>query len=202
MGTLCLAVASIGAGLFTTISITSPTIAWAAFMVITGIGIGIVQQIPYTAVQAVLSLEDVATGNAIAVFSNQLGGAVALAIAQNLLTSKLQISIPQDVDSVTASEVLAVGVDGLASLTSSPTVLHPLRQAYSDSVRYTFILAVASVVFAFLPALVMENVNIKHIAAEREQVKKQDDEELNVGTMDPALLQAEEKETSVAVTEI
>lgn len=121
--------------------------------------------------------------------------AVALAIAQNLLIGKLEVSIPQNADSVTASEVMVVGVDGLAALTSSPTVLHALRQAYSDSVRYTFILAVASVVFCFLPALGMENVNIKHIAEERQRVKKQDEEESNVGIVSPTVLQAEVKET-------
>jgi hypothetical protein len=45
---------SIGAGLMTTIQNTTPKVEWVSFMVITGIGIGMAQQLPYTAIQAVL----------------------------------------------------------------------------------------------------------------------------------------------------
>jgi threonine/homoserine/homoserine lactone efflux protein len=48
------AIASIGSGLLCTISISTSTVQWAGFMVMTGIGIGIAQQLPYTAIQAVL----------------------------------------------------------------------------------------------------------------------------------------------------
>lgn len=47
-------ITSIGAGLLTTIRVSTPKPAWVAFMVITGIGTGMAQQLPYTAVQAVL----------------------------------------------------------------------------------------------------------------------------------------------------
>lgn len=47
-------VTSVGAGLLTTIDTTTPTVKWAAYMVINGLGIGMAQQLPYTALQAVL----------------------------------------------------------------------------------------------------------------------------------------------------
>ena len=47
-------VTSIGAGLLTMIGISTPTVEWAAYMVINGLGIGMAQQLPYTALQAVL----------------------------------------------------------------------------------------------------------------------------------------------------
>lgn len=158
------AIACIGAGLLCTISISTLTVQWAAFMVVTGTGIGIAQQLPYTAIQAVLQPEDVATGNAIAVFSSQLGGALALAIAQNLLINKLGTSVARHTDVVPPEYVIAAGVSGLRSLTTSPEVLLALRKAYSESVRYTFILAVAALCFAFLPSCAMERVNIKQVA--------------------------------------
>ncbi|PSR77158.1 major facilitator superfamily domain-containing protein [Coniella lustricola] len=169
--------ASVGAGLLTMINISTGTVVWAAFMVITGIGIGMVQQIPYTAVQAVLDTTDVATGNAIAVFSSQLGGAIALAIAENLLISKLETSIPRYTSVVTAETVISVGASGLATLTDSPTVLHSLREAYSDSVRYTFILAVVGVAISILPACWMERVNIKRISEGRKSASDQKTQE-------------------------
>ena len=47
-------ITSVGAGLLTTLDADTPTINWAAYMVFNGLGIGMAQQLPYTALQAVL----------------------------------------------------------------------------------------------------------------------------------------------------
>jgi hypothetical protein len=47
-------IASVGAGLLTTIDVTTPTVKWAAYLVVTGIGVGMASQLPYTALQVVL----------------------------------------------------------------------------------------------------------------------------------------------------
>ncbi len=47
-------VAIVGAGLLTTIDVDTPTVKWASYMVIKGLGTGIAQQLPYTALQVVL----------------------------------------------------------------------------------------------------------------------------------------------------
>lgn len=44
----------IGTGLLITIGLATTTVRWAAYLVITGIGIGMGIQLPYTAVQVVL----------------------------------------------------------------------------------------------------------------------------------------------------
>lgn len=44
----------VGSGLVTRIALNTSTAIWASFLVITGTGMGMAQQIPYTAVQAVL----------------------------------------------------------------------------------------------------------------------------------------------------
>ena len=46
-------VGSIGTGLLCTIGLETSTVRWAAYMVITGMGIGIGVQLPYTAVQVI-----------------------------------------------------------------------------------------------------------------------------------------------------
>ena len=48
------ALGAIGTGLLTTIGLATTTVQWAAYLVITGIGIGMGIQLPYTAVQVVL----------------------------------------------------------------------------------------------------------------------------------------------------
>ncbi|KAI6088863.1 MFS general substrate transporter [Hypoxylon rubiginosum] len=160
-------VTSIGAGLLTKIGISTPTVEWAAYMVINGLGIGMAQQLPYTALQAVLDPIDVATGNAIAVFSYQLGGAIGVAIGQNLLLNKLRITVPKHTSLVSPVDVIAVGATGLAQIAPTPEVLYDLRMAYSEAIRDTFILALAAACFAFPASCGMERLNIKHIAQER-----------------------------------
>ena len=51
---LGIVIASVGAGLLTTLDADTPTINWAAYMVFNGLGIGMAQQLPYTALQTVL----------------------------------------------------------------------------------------------------------------------------------------------------
>lgn len=47
-------IAIIGAGLLITINTNTSTVQWATYMVINGLGTGIAQQLPYTALQVVL----------------------------------------------------------------------------------------------------------------------------------------------------
>lgn len=47
-------VGTIGTGLLTRIDLKTPTVQWAAYMVITGMGIGFGVNLPFTAVQVVL----------------------------------------------------------------------------------------------------------------------------------------------------
>lgn len=51
------AIATVGTALLSRIGLDTSTVQWAAYSVITGIGIGIGIQLPYTAVQAVLRSE-------------------------------------------------------------------------------------------------------------------------------------------------
>lgn len=47
-------VGSVGAGLLSRVGVGTPTLQWAAWLVVAGIGIGTGRQQPYTAVQLVL----------------------------------------------------------------------------------------------------------------------------------------------------
>lgn len=47
-------ISSVGAGLLTTIGPATSDVEWAAYLALTGFGIGMTLQLPYTAVQVVL----------------------------------------------------------------------------------------------------------------------------------------------------
>ncbi|RYC61641.1 hypothetical protein CHU98_g4575 [Xylaria longipes] len=176
-------ITSIGAGLLTTIGVSTPTVQWAAYMVINGLGIGMAQQLPYTALQAVLDPIDVPIGN---VFSYQLGGALAVAIGQNLLLTKLMTTVPRHTSAVAPQAVIAAGASGLDQLAPTLEVLSALRSAYAEALRDPLILALASALLAFPFSCAMERLNIKHIAEQRQQRRAAaDKDKAEAGTEPP-----------------
>lgn len=163
----------VGAGLLTTVTVFTPTVNWAAYLVITGLGMGMAMQLPYTALQAVLDPADVATGNAIAVFSFHLSGALGTAIGQNLLLDGLYTFVPQHTLLLDPGHVIGVGATGLEKLTGgSAELLLALRLAYGEAVRRTIILGLAGACFATCAAPFMEWVNIKKVAEERKKAQE------------------------------
>ncbi|KAI5861439.1 major facilitator superfamily domain-containing protein [Durotheca rogersii] len=165
-------ICSIGAGLLTTVNLSTSTPKWAAYLVLTGLGLGMGGQLPYTALQAVLDPEDVATGNAIAVFSFHLAGSVGTAIGQSLLIDGLYSAVPKYTQVVSASDVVQIGATGLALVATSPEVLHALRSAYVEAVRRTIILGLAGTLLAVPSSCAMEWVNIKRVAEERDRNRR------------------------------
>ncbi|KAK8037680.1 hypothetical protein PG991_001026 [Apiospora marii] len=171
-------ICSVGAGLLTTVNLSTPTVQWAAYLVITGLGLGMAGQLPYTAVQAVLetpqltafSPADVATGNAINVFSFHLAGAVGTAIGQALLIDGLKTSVPMYTSAVSPDQVVQAGATGLQTVANSSVVLEALRMAYVEAVRRTIILGLAAMCMVVPLSCAMEWVNLKRVAERRDQV--------------------------------
>ncbi|KAL8643668.1 MAG: hypothetical protein Q9226_008201 [Calogaya cf. arnoldii] len=101
------AIAIAGSILLTRLSPISSTLYWDASLACTGLGMGMAMQLPYTAVQVVLSQEDVATGNAIAVFSWQFGGSVAIAAGQTITLNTILGRVPMESQQKATSAIAA-----------------------------------------------------------------------------------------------
>lgn len=167
-------IASICAGFITQFNAYTSTVKWAALIVVHRIGLGMAQQLPYTALQAVLETADTMTGNAIAIFFWQLGGAVAVSVGQNLLLNDLRTNIPKYTNAVSPQQVIDAGAGALVDLAPNATVLRQLREAYAESLKGTYMLALAGTCVALPFAAGMQWLNIKKIAEERR--KKADTE--------------------------
>ncbi|KAI1175951.1 major facilitator superfamily domain-containing protein [Nemania sp. FL0916] len=163
-------IATVGAGLLTTVELSTPTTKWASYLVLTGIGTGMGFQIPYMALPAVLDPRDVTIGNAILGVGYHFAGAVGTAIGQNLLISGLYVAIPRHADTVSVESVIQAGATGLANVATSATELNAIRTAYVEAVRRTLILALAGGILAIPASCGMEWVNIK-LAAEKQLQK-------------------------------
>lgn len=171
-------ISSVAGGVLTTLRFDTSVATWAAVIVVHRLGMGMAQQLPYTAIQAVLEPKDTATGNALAVFSWQLGGAIAVSIGQNLLLNRLKTIVPQRTNAVAAQEVIEAGAGGLVKVAPNLSVLRQLREAYAESLVPIWILALVATCLAILPTLGMEWLNIKRVAHDRHENSQEDKEGL------------------------
>ncbi|KAL9626351.1 MAG: hypothetical protein Q9204_007375, partial [Flavoplaca sp. TL-2023a] len=137
-----------GCGLIQTLHVGSPTVHWFGYQVLTGMGFGMAFQIPYTAAQVVLAAEDLPMGNALVVFFQALGGALAISIGQNVLSSSLHSQLAQ-IPQVDPKRVIN---DGATRIVSSvvPELRDAVRAAYSVALSRTYILPIAAGGLAFL----------------------------------------------------
>ncbi|RDL38405.1 Uncharacterized protein BP5553_02745 [Venustampulla echinocandica] len=167
-------VCTIGCGLLTTIGLDTPTAIWATYEVIIGSGLGGSLQLPYTALQLVLDENDLPTGNALAVFASQLGGALGLSISQALLLTNLQTNIPRLVPSISPETIMRAGASNLDLLTADPEVLKAVRGGWADAVRVVFILAVVASALSIPFACGLEHLNVHVVAKKRKEANEED----------------------------
>ncbi|TGO58666.1 hypothetical protein BCON_0052g00100 [Botryotinia convoluta] len=163
-------ICTIGCGLLTTIGINTRTAIWATFEAIIGVGFGGALQLPYTALAVVLSESDLPTGNAIAVFSSQLGGALGVGIGQTLLLTHLVQSIPRIAPSISPEAVINAGAANLLSLTTDPQILYNLRVTWAGAVRVVFLFVVVASALSVLFSFGIERLNVHVVSQQRKEI--------------------------------
>ena len=144
---------AIGAGLLTTLQVSSHSGAWIGYQIILGFGIGLGTQQPLIASQAVLPEADVPIGTGVICFFQVLGPAVFVSVGQNVFTNRLAANIHSNVPSFNSSSALAdtgaLGVESLINGTSANLVV----SAYNRTLTQTWYIAVALASLSIIGAL-------------------------------------------------
>lgn len=165
-------ICAVGTGLLTTLQINTSTVAWAAYLVLVGFGLGMGINAPHIAIQAVFELEDdVFIANGVATFFSQLGGSIAVSIGESLLVNGLSREIPQHTNAISPQTVINAGPLDLQNLTSSAAILLSLRESYVIAISNIFIFATVVVCVSIPVACGMQWLNVKKISKEREEKK-------------------------------
>ncbi|KAF2194761.1 MFS general substrate transporter [Zopfia rhizophila CBS 207.26] len=164
----------LGQALLTQLTENTPTVKWASYLVVAGIGNGMAMQLPYTAVQVVLSDKDIPTGNAIAVLSFQLGGAIAISMGQTISITTILDLLPQRLPQLSTQATLKAGAAGLQLLASTPQELITLRQIWNEAIKRIMLLAVFLVGASVPFTLGMEWLNAKKVAAKKNNGEDRD----------------------------
>lgn len=161
-----------GQVMLTQLKPNSGTLFWAASLVVTGFGVGMAMQLPYTAVATVLDDEDIPVGNAIAVLFYQLGGALFVSMGQTVTITTLIELVTRRLPEMPVQEVINAGATDLQSIASSPEQLELLKSIWNEAISRTMILA-AAVAGASVPfTLGMEWLNAIKVANDRKELRE------------------------------
>ncbi|KIW13259.1 hypothetical protein PV08_08446 [Exophiala spinifera] len=150
------AIGTVGSGLLATIGPSTPSSRWIGFEVLISAGLGMAIQQGFSAVQALLDVEDVPIGTAAVVASQSFGGAIFVSVGNTLLQNHLlnkknAASIP-GVNIRAALELGATEFRRTVPVKDLPALI----SLYNDSLRIAFIAAVPLCGAAFICCLCME----------------------------------------------
>ncbi len=108
------------------------------FTFLYGFGVGLGFQQGSVAAQAVLKFKDVAVGTAVVLFIQILGGALFVAVAQNLFTTHLISGlVGLKIPGLDPQDIIHAGATGLRAVVD-PARLHDVLVVYNDAIVKTF----------------------------------------------------------------
>jgi hypothetical protein len=130
--------ASIGSGLMTTFVPSTSTGKWIGYQIMTGVGRGMVLQMPLTAINDLLSSDDIASAVAVLIFCQYFGGALFLALGQTVLLARLGPALQSFAPNVRADEVINAGATNIRAVIPAAELAGVLL-AYNRALTQTFV---------------------------------------------------------------
>lgn len=153
-------VISIGAGLLSTLETDSGSAKWIGYQFIFGAGVGFGMQNALVAVQGCLDIEDIPIGTALIMFSQTLGGALFISVAQNVFTNQLIKHLKTVVPDMSPQFILQIGATEIKNAIDSQ-YLDAVLEVYNKTLSETYYVAVATAVMSILGAAFVEWKSIK-----------------------------------------
>ncbi|KAI1332129.1 MFS multidrug transporter [Xylariaceae sp. FL0255] len=141
---------SVGAGLLSTLQESTRASHWVPYQIIYGIGVGMVVQMPFIALQAHVPRPQVPSALAILIFTQYFGAALWVTVGQSIFEETLRHVLSTQSSSVMVEEIINGGATAIRSLVSGDH-LQEVLAAYATSVDHvmylTAVLGVLSFVF-------------------------------------------------------
>jgi MFS family permease len=160
---LGLALAPIAMFLFTTMDLDTSRWATSAYMVLLGLGFGMVSPVLMIAVQNTVDRRDLGTASASAGFFQSLGGAIGVAVFGAILNSRLSTNLIREVP--TESGVSANSHELLSSpeqIRALPPDVHgAVVRSVADGLYWVFLVAVPIAAAGFVVVLFLKELPLK-----------------------------------------
>jgi len=173
IGTLLL---GFGMFLFSHLGIATSVVTISLWMVIIGLGLGQLFQIPTLAVQNTVERKNLGAATSTVTFARNIGGALGGAIFGTILISRLTHHLKELLPSQVADKV-SHGISGglQQSVSLPPVIKHDFLLAYVHAFHDLFLIGIPFVGAAFILALCLREVPLKstsHDTAERKGFEK------------------------------
>jgi hypothetical protein len=162
------AITTISAGLFYTLTPHSSNGQWIGFQILAGFGIGLCNQVPVMAAQALANNEDIATVTAVLMFFQTLGGAIWVSAAQAGFANKLVQALKETIPAIDVAHVVAVGTTEYRHIFPMDAILGIL-DSYMDGVTVVFIIILVVAAASFPISLLTPWTNIRVATEEKKQ---------------------------------
>jgi MFS family permease len=153
-------IAAIGAGVLSTLNVDSGSPEWIGYQALYGLGIGLGTAQPIMVVQGALATEDIPSGTAIVVFTQSMGSAIFVSVAQTVFRNQLLRSVRHEAPDIDAQRVITAGA-ATVQQTIGPDDLPGVLSAYNEAITRTFYVGAALAAVAFLAALPIEWISMK-----------------------------------------
>jgi EmrB/QacA subfamily drug resistance transporter len=164
MGTALTAVALY---LLSTMHVGTSRLLSSAYMVVLGMGIGMIIQVMVLAVQNSVEHKDLGTATATESFSRSMGGAFGVAVFGAILSNRLSYNLSRLLPKGGASrlvntETIAASPAAIRRLPSG--IQHAVIEALARSIHVVFLLSVPLAVAAFLVTLMLKEIPLRETA--------------------------------------
>ena len=151
------AIATIGSGLLTTLTVDTGSSKWIGYEVLTSVGLGMAVQQGYVAVQSVVSVQQLAVASALISAFQSLGGAISVSVGNTVLLNELYDAALPGVD---IDAVIAAGATGFRTCVPEEKIPE-LLSVYNEAFRKVFLIGIVCSGLAFFAALGLEWKSIK-----------------------------------------
>ncbi len=157
------AIMTIGIGLLGTIGVTTSTVVTAAYMLILGVGIGLVMQILITAVQNAVNPADVGAATAGSNFFRSIGGSFGTAVFGAIFSNELPRQLAAGLKSSHYQGALPPASQWTPSTLRTLPVqgLNVIVHAISSSISHIYLLAIPVGIVALLLSLTLPEVKLR-----------------------------------------
>jgi MFS family permease len=163
---ICACFMAVGAGLLTTLQITSSRSQWVGYQFLLGFGMGLGMQQTGMAAQVVLKPDDVPVGVSLGFVGQSLGGAIFVCAAQNVFLSSLVKDLSAVLPVALADRLSGIGATDFRQLVPA-NFLTQVLVAYNKAITTTFYVGLAAACFSIVPACLFEWKTVKGIKGKR-----------------------------------
>jgi len=156
-----MAVVTLGMFLFSRLNPSTSALRMSLYMVVLGLGLGMVMQVLVLAVQNAVEYRDLGTATSSAIFFRSMGSVFGLAIFGTIFANRLSYWMPRLIPSKAGSH-LSHG--NLLHMTPAqlralpPAVHHGLTYAFSNSIHSVFLWAIPFAIAGFLITLLLKEI--------------------------------------------